>query len=413
MAQERRQLDWRWIWAGAVIVLIVVFFAVRSLTRERLQVRVVQVARQELVSVLSTNGRVEPEENHEIHTPVATTVRAVYVRPGDVVEAGKVLAVLDDVDARARVATAESGVKSAQASLEAATHNGTLEQQQASAADIARARLDRDQAERDLNALVKLNATGAASASEVAGAKQRLASATATLDAAESSSRNRYSPAEIERARAALADAQANLAAARVTEEKMTVRAPMAGTVYSMDVQPTSFVESGKLMMQMADLSKMRVRAFFDEPDLGKIAVGQPVTVKWDARQGRTWAGHIARVPATVTIYGTTRNVGEVLIALDSSDGGLLPDTNVQVTVTTSSQANTLSIPREALRMEQGRQFVYRVVNNELKRTPVTTGTPTPTLIAVLSGLNAGDTVATGTINGQPLQEGIPVKEVR
>src|ERR1700761_6555106 len=251
MAQERRQLDWRWIWIGAAIIVVSVFFAVRSLTRERLQVRVMQVSRQELVSVLSTNGRVEPEENHEIHSPVAATVRAVYVRAGDKVEAGKVLAMLDDVDTRARVATAESGVRSAQASLEAATHNGTQEQQQASAADIARARLDHDQAERDLNALLKLQATGAASASEVAGAKQRLASATATLDAAEMSSKSRYSAAEVERARAALADAQASLAAAQDTEERMTVRAPVAGTVYSLDIQPTSFVEAGKLMIQI------------------------------------------------------------------------------------------------------------------------------------------------------------------
>jgi HlyD family secretion protein len=412
MAQERRQLDWRWLWAGALVVLVVVFFAVRSLTRERLQVRVVQVARQELVSVLSTNGRVEPEENHEIHAAMATSVRAVYAQPGDVVPEGKVLAVLDDVDAQAHVATAESAVKAAQAQLEAATNNGTQEQRQASAADIARAKLDHDQAERDLNALVKLSLTGAASASEVAGAKQRLAGATATLEAAQMAGQNRYSPAEVERARAALADAEANLAAARSTEDKMTVRAPVAGTVYSMDVQPTSFVDSGKLMMQIADLSKMRVRAFFDEPDLGHLAVGQHVTVKWDAKQGHIWTGHIERVPSTITTY-TTRNVGEVLIALDNSDGQLLPDTNVTVTVTTSSQENTLSIPREALRMEQGQQFVYRVVNNELKRTPVVTGTITQALVAIVSGLNPGDLVATGTINGQPLQEGVPVKEVR
>jgi HlyD family secretion protein len=105
--------------------------------------------------------------------------------------------------------------------------------------------------------------------------------------------------------------------------------------------------------------------------------------------------------------------VGEVLVALDGSSGALLPDTTVTVRVTTSSEANTLSIPRAALRAEEGQQFVYRVVNDELKRTPVVTGTNTPTLIAVLSGLNVGDTVATGTISGQPLQEGIPIKEVR
>jgi HlyD family secretion protein len=412
MAQENKQMAWRWIWAGAAIVLIVIFFAVRSLTRERLQVRAAEVTRQDLVSVLSTNGRVEPQENHEIHSPLAATVRAVYVQPGDQVTAGKVLAALNDTEARARVATAESGVKSAQASLEAATHNGTLEQRQASAADISRAQLDHDQAARDLDALIKLNATGAASASEVSAAKQRLAGATATLDAAENSARSRYSPAEVARAQAALSGAEADLAAARDVEERATVRAPIAGTVYSMDIQPTSYVDNGKLIIQIADLKRMRVRAFFDEPDLGKIAVGQHVVVTWEARPGHTWEGHIERVPSTVTTY-TTRNVGEVLIALDNSDGELLPDTNVRVTVTTSSQANMLNIPREALHMENGQHFVYRIVNNELKRTPVTTGTFTTTQVAILGGLNPGDWVATGTISGQPLQQGVAVKEVQ
>ena len=106
------------------------------------------------------------------YSPVSTTVKAVYVQPGDRVTAGKLLLVLDDVQARARLATAESGVKAAQAAVDAATHNGTLQERQAAAAEIARDRIERDQARRDLDALIKLKATGAASASEVAAAQQ-------------------------------------------------------------------------------------------------------------------------------------------------------------------------------------------------------------------------------------------------
>ena len=137
------------------------------------------------VNTVSTNGRVEPEVNYEVHSPIATTVKAVYVQPGDRVPAGKLLMVLDDVQARARLASAESGVKAAQAALEAATHNGTQQERQMAAADIARARLERDQARRDLDALIKLNSTGAASASEVAAARQRLETAEASLHASE------------------------------------------------------------------------------------------------------------------------------------------------------------------------------------------------------------------------------------
>src|ERR1700674_3640720 len=120
MAKESKELNWRWVWLGAAVILVLVFLSVRSLTRERLQVRAVQVSRQSLESTVSTNGRVEPEEPIEVNRTLETP---------------------------------EIRVKTSQAALEAATHNGTQEKKQASAAEMARARLDRDQAQRDLNAL--------------------------------------------------------------------------------------------------------------------------------------------------------------------------------------------------------------------------------------------------------------------
>jgi HlyD family secretion protein len=412
MAQERKQLGWRWAWIGAAIILVLVFMSVRSLTRTRLEVRASQATHQSLSSFISTNGRVEPVHNYQVPCPISTTVKAVYVQPGDKVEAGKLLMVLDDVQARARLATAQAGVKSAQAAVEAATHNGTREQQQASAAEISRAQMDRTQAQHDLDALTKLNAAGAASASEVASARQRLDSSNAALQAAQTSSQGRYSPAEIERAKSALNDAEANLLAAQQVEDQTKVRAPAAGTVYSIDAKPTDFVEQGKQLLQVADLHHEQVRAYFDEPDLGSLAVGQPIEIKWEGRPGRIWHGHIERVPVTV-IHLETRTVGEVIVAIDDPDDGLLPDTNVTVTVTTSSQANALTIPKEALHMENGKRFVYKIVDDELKRTPVQSGNFNLTQVAILSGLNEGDWVATGTTNGQPLQEGVPVKEIK
>jgi HlyD family secretion protein len=412
MAKERRQLSWGWVWLGAAIILVLVFMAVRSLTRERLDVRVAQVTRESLSSTESTNGRVEPLVPYQITSPLATTVKAVYVQAGDVVPAGKVLMQLDDIDAVARLAGAESGVRTAQAMLDAATHNGTLAQQQASAAEVTRARIDRDQAQHDLDALTKLQAAGAASASEVGAARQRLDSANAALTAAETSAKNRYSPAEVARAQAALNDAEANLAAARDVENRTTVRAPIAGTVYSVNVRATDFVDQGKPLLQIADLKHELVRAYFDEPDIGALAVGQAALIKWDARLGQIWHGHVERVPVTVTQYGT-RYVGEVPIGIDDNDGQLLPDTNVTVTVTTSTQTNALTVPKEALHVENGRPFVFRVQGDELKRTPVNYGNMNINQVAILSGLEEGDWVATGTLSGQPLQEGLPIKEVR
>ncbi len=414
MTEVRKQSDRvrLWLWRGAGVLLVIVFFTTRFLMRDQLPVREAQVVHQELVNTVSTNGRVEPEENYEFYSPLSTTVKAVYVQPGDQVSPGKLLLVLDDVQARAKLATAESGVKAAQAAVEAATHNGTQQERQMAAGDIARGRLERDQARHDLDALIKLKSTGAASASEVAAAQQRLDAAEASLHASDQSANSRYSPAEVARAQAELTDAEANLAAARQVVAQTSIHSPVAGTVYSINAERTDFAEQGKLLLQMADLHRERVRAYFDEPEIGRLAVGQPIQIKWDARQGQVWHGHIVRTPVTVVTYGT-RNVGEVLVQIDDADGDLLPDTNVTVAVTISSEPNALSVPREALRSENGKSYVFKVVKGALVRTPVTIGTPNLTQAPILSGLSEGDFVATGTTNGQPLQEGVPIKVVQ
>jgi HlyD family secretion protein len=412
MAEQRRQSSRLWLWIGAAVITIAVFFTARSLLRVRLQVRVAQAQRAVLQSTVSTNGKVEPEANYQFYSPLATTVRAVHVQTGDIVPAGKVMIELDDVAARAQVATAQSGVKAAQASLDAAEHSGTQQERQATQADIARDQIAHDQAKANLDALNKLAATGAASLSEVAAARQQLDTTDAGLKASQQNLSGRYSQQEIGRTQAALAEAEANLAAAQRVESQTIIRATTAGTVYSMDAAPTQYAEAGKLLLEMADLHHERVRAYFDQPDLGRLAVGQETTITWDAQPNQQWKGHIERLPVTVVTYNT-RTVGEVLVQIDDPDTGLLPNVNVTVKVTTSSEPDALSVPREALHVENGKTFVFKVVGDELVRTAVTPGSYNLTREQIVSGLKEGDTVATGAINGQPLQEGVPVQVER
>jgi HlyD family secretion protein len=412
MAEEKKQNLRLWFWRSSALLLVIVFFVARYFLRDQLPVREVRVSHQEVLNTISTNGRVEPLANYEIHSPVSSTVKAVFVAQGDQVPAGKLLLQLDDVQARSRVASAESGVKSAQAALDAALHNGTIQERQASAADIAHARIERDQAQHDLDAITKLKATGAASGSEVSAAQQRLDSAQAALHAAEQGAQTRYSSAEIDRARAQLADAESALAAANEVLSQTAPRSPIAGTVYSVSITRSEFAEEGKPLMEIADLTHERIRAYFDEPSIGQLAVGQKIQIKWDAKPSHSWDGHIIQTPTTIITYGT-RNVGEVLVAIDSPASELLPETNVTVTVTTSSEPNTLAVPREALHSENGKPYVYKVVDDKLVRTAVTIGTPNLNLAPILTGLQEGDSVATGTTNGLPLQEGVPIKVVR
>jgi HlyD family secretion protein len=412
MAEESKQKSRVWLWIGAAVLLVIVFFVARGMTRESMPIHAAPAVRAQLAKTISTNGLVEPVTNIEYHSPLATTVRAIKVQQGDHVKTGQLLMQLDDVNARARVAAAESGLRTAEATYDATHQGGTLEERQSLSSSIARDNLDLAQKQHELDALQKLQATGAAAASEVEASRQRLALAQDTLHTDQGRQQTRYSSNELQRASASVADAQANLTAARDVLDQTSFRAPQDGTVYSVQVGRSDFVEQGKLLLEMADLKRVRVRAYFDEPEIGSLAVGQPISIVWDARPGKEWHGHIVLVPTTI-VSQTTRNVGEALVAIDDSGDGLLPDTHVSVTVTTSSEPNMLTVPREALHSENGKPYVYRVVNGSLERTAVTTGSINLTQVAVTSGLSDGDVVATSSLNGLPLEEGIPVRVVR
>jgi HlyD family secretion protein len=186
------------------------------------------------------------------------------------------------------------------------------------------------------------------------------------------------------------------------------VRAPFAGTVYSLPVSVSEYVHPGDMLLQMADLTKLQVRAYFDEPELGALHAGQPATIVWDALPNRAWHGRILSMPSTIITY-TTRNVGEVLLSVDDADGKLLPNTNVKVTVTEQKLDNVLTIPREALHSENGKSYVYLLHGRVLRRQPVTVGALNLTQVQIVKGLAQNDTVALSTTNGEPLAEGVPV----
>ncbi len=411
MATVRKSNN-RVLWVAAALLLLIVFYGVRLATRTKLPVRAAEALREPLVKTLATNGKVEPQVNFEAHALSPGLIKAVYVHEGDKVPKGKLLLSMDDTEARARLASAITGLRAAQASYEATTHGGTQEERVSNSADLTRAQADRDQAQRDVSALERLVATGAASQSEVNAARQRRDQADSSIKVLQQRTQTRYAPIDLEHAKAALNDAQTAVAAAQAVVASANVRAPFAGTVYSLPVSPTEYVAQGDRLLQMADLSKVQVRAYFDEPEIGTLQTGQPIRVEWAAKPGRSWHGHIVHVPSTIINYGT-RNVGEVLISVDDSDGTLLPSTNVTVTVTINNVASAVTVPREALHTEGGKDYVYTIGNDKLHRTRVQVGAINLTQVQILSGVSEHDQVALGTTNGQPISAGAPIEIVK
>jgi HlyD family secretion protein len=400
------------LWIISAVALIVIFYGVHMLTRGKLPIRVAAATIGNLTKASATNGKVQPQSYFEAHAPYPGTISKLYVHEGQKVRTGMLLLAMDDTEAQSRVATALAGLKGAEAAWQAAQHGGTAEERLSLTGDLQKGIIDRDQAQHDYDALVKLEATGAASPSEVSAAKERLDADNASIQTLQQRQTSRYDAADLAHAKANLDDAQAACAAAQDALRQAIVHAPFAGTVYSLPVTPTEFVQQGELLLAMADLSKLDVIAYFDEPEIGDLAVGQPATIAWDAKPNEVWHGHITRLPSTIVTYGTSRNVGEVRVSIDDPDGALLPDTNVRVTITVSSQSNVLTVPHDALHFEQGSSYVYRVEGGTLHRVAVTVGSLNTNDVQIVSGLKAGERVALTTTNGQPLIDGEPVKIV-
>jgi HlyD family secretion protein len=407
---EPRRLNPVLLWVIFLAAIALVILGVRMFTHDAVEIRVAAVNHQNLLSSVSTNGKVEPIDEFQAIATTAGIVSKVYVEVGQKVKPGQLLIKMDDSDAVARLASANATLRTAQASLHDLTQGGTQEERIGLTGDLSRAQLQQQQAASDVAALKQLQQKGAASPSEVAAAEQRLQIAQSTLKGIQMRSTQRYSPTDLSRTQAQLQDAKAAVAAAQASYAGANIRSPLAGTVYSIPVSTYDFVPAGENLMDVADLNRIQIRAYFDEPEIGKLAVGQAVKIVWDAKVGQVWHGHISRAPTTVITYGT-RNVGECIIAVDDARGDLLPNTNVVVTVTTSQRFNVLSIPREALHTENG-DFVYRVVAGKLVRTPVQIGIVNLTRAEVLGGLTEKDTVALNATSNRDLSNGLPVKIV-
>jgi HlyD family secretion protein len=383
---------------------------VRSSVRDVTDIKAAAVTRQNLVSSTSTNGKVEPIDEFQAYAPSAGVVAKIYVQVLQKVRVGDLLLKMDDSDAVAKLASANATLRTAQATLHDMEQGGSQEEHITLTGDLARAQLQQQQATKDLDALRQLEQKGAASASEVTAAEQRLQAANSSVQSFQSRTTQRYSPADNARIEAQVADARAAVAAAESSYAAFNIRSPKAGTVYSIPVSTYDFVPAGENLIDVADLNKIQVHAYFDEPEIGRLSVGQAVKIAWDAKPTQTWHGHISIAPTTVITYGT-RNVGECIITVDDARGDLLPNTNVVVTVTTAQRFNTLSIPREALHTDNG-DFVYRIINNRLVRTPVQVGLVNLIRAEITGGLTEKDTVALSAINNRELSNGLSVKIV-
>jgi len=405
---------------------VVAFVLVRLSGRQPVaKISAVTPARQNLVSSINSNGKVEPITPYVMRAQLDTFVEKIYATEGQSVKKGQPLLELNVKDVAARLAEAKSKLLRAQEDLRAAKAGGRTDDAARVAGDLAKAQADTDRLQRNHDALTRLIAQQAATKDELAINDLALTKAQAEVTRLTATRQEFNRGVRLDAGRAALQVEQAESEVSALEDKVHSGRitAPADGTLYSLGRSAEStplkagdYVKVGDLLAEMADLHKVRVRAFIDEPELGALETDLPVKITWDALPSRSWLGKTEVIPKQVVQRGT-RSVGELLCTVNNDKLELLPNINVSVRINSKERSNVLAVPRGAVEAESGRRFVFVVKRAELgvgkstlEKREIHVGIADATSYEVTSGLQEGEMVA---LPGDfDLRDGMPVKVV-
>jgi HlyD family secretion protein len=365
--------------------------------------------RENLISSISSNGKVEPIAPYVMRAELDTFVEKVYVNEGQQVKKGQLLLELDVKDAAAQLAETRAKLLKAQDDLRAAKAGGRADEAAKVLGDLAKAQAKRDQLQKNHDALLHLVAQQAATREELAANDLSLTEAQAEVTRLTAVKQEFDRSVRLETDQATLQVNQLQNEAAAL-EEKVRqgrITAPADGTLYalgrnaaSLPLKAGDYVKVGDLLAEMADLHKVRVRAFIDEPELGGLEENEPVKITWDALPNKTWSGKTETIPKQVVPRGT-RSVGELLCSVNNDKLELLPNINVNVRINSKERFGVLSVPRGAVEVEGGRRYVFVVKMNglgvgksTLEKREIHVGIADATNYEVVSGLQEGELVA-------------------
>ena len=392
--------------ATVVVLLIVAVFVMRG---QAPLVPVVEVGREDLSATITSNGKVEPISPIVARAEFPTFVSKVTAAEGQAVRRGEVIVTLDAADIRSQLAQARADLLTAQTDLQNARAGGAPEEVARLQGDLTASRLEVANLERAGTALEALAAKQAATQDEVTQNRASLAKARANLQALEAKKQalEQRSAVIVEGASFRVSQEQNLVEALEEKVRSATVTSPINGTLYSLPVKSGDYVKVGDTLAEMANLQHVRVRAFVDEPDLGALETGQNIEVTWDAKPGRIWSGHTEQVPKQVVARGM-RSVGEVLCSVDNDQLDLLPNVNVQVRILIRERRGALVVPRAAVREDNGKRYVFVLVDHKIHRRDISVGIASASKYEVVQGLIAGERVA---LPGEhELREGLEIR---
>jgi HlyD family secretion protein len=390
-----------------VVVAVIVWGVLKRNTPP--SVTFVRVKHETLVSTLPTNGKAEPFQWEAVRSQTEGLVNRVDVVEGQPVNKGAMLAVISDASKQADVDTARAKISEAEAnvaSLEAGPRPAELTEIDTG---TARAKLDLETAERELATLQRLADKQAATKADVTAAHDKVEQIKTQIAGLEKRRRNVNAQPDIAAARARLEDARVALKLAQQQAAYSEIHAPISGAVYGLAVRPGAYLNPGDLVTNVGELDRLRVRVYIDEPELGRVALGQPVTITWQALPDKQWTGTVEKKPTSIEALGS-RQVGQVICVIENPGHLLIPGTNIDATIRTGVVESALTLPKETLRHDASGDYVYLLKGDAIEQRRVKTGNSSVTRIQVTDGLADNDAVAMPS--DTPLKVGMKVTPI-
>ena len=402
---------------------------------------------QDLVAVVSGTGQIKPKTYVNIGATSFGRINHLYVKEGDRVKKGDILARVESVQPEATVAAQQAAISSSQTDIAS-----YLAAENTAAANITQAKADLEQKKLDFDRAQQLYNEKLIARQDYDAKKAAYDMSAATLDQRQAALAQ--AKAQTASQRAHLVQAQASQRANFDALDKTVSRAPFDGLVTNVPVREGETVvvgiqnAEGSTLMTLADMSVITAEVKVDETDIVNIRMNQPVDVTVDALPGRIFKGHVTevgdqallRTTGIATSQSTTGTEEakdfKVVVTLDQTPNNhldeLRPGLSTTAKITTSEKPDTLTIPIQALvqrdpaiektllanngkppdtpsdapppdtnaAQSQFTQGVYIVFNDNgtlrAKFVPVTTGVTGATDIEVLSGLSQGQEIVTG-----------------
>ena len=425
----------------ALLLAMIVGFTVLQSSKNVTTVQTGKVQRQDLATVVSASGEIKPKNYVNVGANAFGKITHLYVKEGDHVKKGQLLAQLENVQSAADVNATEASLQAAQTDAQAA--DAALKTSQA---DLQRAQADYDRNKQDWDRSQSLFKDGLISKSDFDS--RRNAWATADAGLVQAQARVAQAKAQKDSANQHISQGQANLK--RVTDvlQKTSYMAPYDGVVTNLPVREGETVvmgiqnAPGSTLMTIADMSIITAEVKVDETDIVNVRLGQPAEVTIDAIPKKIFHGTVSEIGDNAIVRSSGVSTSQqataseeakdfkVVVNLQDAPMDLRPGLSTTAKITTATRNNAVAVPIQALTLrtkeqieqqnnspgsvhaaapvakeaaskgkkkEDDVQGVFVIRNKKAIFVPVATGITGTTDIEVLDGLKEGDEVITGS----------------